>query len=128
MTTADMTPPKDQARGLVARAKRALDRKPDATRCDLTRETVEGLIHAYEQLEAENAELRAKLDEVEVQAACQMMIVGFMLDCNAIGIPGAAENLVRKIKDRAALTEQANIRSPVQSEMAKMVDPRKDGK
>ena len=41
--------------------------------------------------------------EAETNAECRKMIAGFMLECNAIGHIGAAENLVRSIKQYAAL-------------------------
>ncbi|WP_136685651.1 hypothetical protein [Falsirhodobacter xinxiangensis] len=128
-----MTPPKDQAPWLVARVKRALDRKPDATRCDLTRETVEGLIHAYEQLEAENAELRGKLEKVEareivrgVWGRCEAMENEAYaklekrdgMDEHEVGFwrgQKLAAKSIRRSTEMPPLTEQANIRSPVQS-------------
>lgn len=37
-----------------------------------------------------------------VPEICRKLVVGFMLDCNVIGLHGAAENLHKGIKERAA--------------------------
>ena len=42
----------------------------------------------------------------ETCKAAQRLIHGFMLDCNAIGLQGAAENLHRGIKQTAAMAQQ----------------------
>lgn len=38
------------------------------------------------------------------------LIAGFMLDCNAIGVHGAGENLVRAIKERIAAYRSAGVK------------------
>lgn len=45
--------------------------------------------------------------ELEMFKQCQRLLYGFMLDTNAIGLTGAAENLARGIKDHAITPEKA---------------------
>ena len=42
-----------------------------------------------------------------VAADSVKLVAGFMLDCNAIGVTGAGENLVRSIKERIAVYRAA---------------------
>lgn len=54
------------------------------------------------------AALRAGLPEDgALLRACQRRIHGFMLDCNAIGLLGAAENLHKGLKQDAAMLAAA---------------------
>lgn len=54
--------------------------------------------------------IRAQMVEEEKDKACRLLISGFMLDCNAIGYIAAAENLVRGIKEYAALAACKGVR------------------
>lgn len=72
-----------------------------------------------EQLEAENADLRGKLERAYDDGLRKASEIAQHHKRNHYR---AASDIKSDID--ATLTEQANIRSPVQSEMAKMVDPR----
>lgn len=45
--------------------------------------------------------------ELEMFKQCQRLLYGFMLDTNAIGLTGAAENLARGIKEQVITQEKA---------------------
>tara|TARA_B000000460_G_scaffold248815_2_gene227340 strand:- start:5419 stop:5748 length:330 start_codon:yes stop_codon:yes gene_type:complete len=44
----------------------------------------------------------ARPPDVVVGADSTKLIAGFMFDCNAVGVEGAAQNLVKSIKERCA--------------------------
>lgn len=124
-----MTPPKDQAPGLVARINSCLlnfTGQADGP-MGLLRDAADRIT----QLEGENAELRGKLDRTE--RLCDLVD---SMGSDARHQRNAAETALRRIAEgnlgdapwqanyerirevaRAALTEQANIRSPMQSQI-----------
>lgn len=98
-----MTPPKDQAPGLVARLARY--GKPSlepSIIADYSEELAQQAHDRIKQLEAENAELRGKLEKAEKTLTTAMKLAAM------------------------DLREQANIRSPVQSLVRDQYNPEDD--
>lgn len=120
-----MTTPKDRAPGLIERLRDTSVWHQEKVTHTLRRYRVDRIEAStrIKQLDAENAELRGKLERVKpaliwAEPALRRYLNRLMLDDH----DEAAEFAYQMVQD--ALTEQANIRSPVQSQMAKMVDPR----
>lgn len=119
-----MTPPKDQAPGLVARLRIKGRTEGEMSSHTYHRHSVERIEAAdrIEQLEADNADLRAEV--LRLQRFVPQSVVECRGDkcrepwCASCFGWDDAEAYV------AALTEQANIRSPVQSEIKERFDPR----
>lgn len=106
-----MNPPKDQAPGLIERLR---DKRKTVAWFPLVAEAA----NMIEQLEAENAELRGKLEKAQDEAinSCAAYVN------LTYGITALYNPIDRKrIKD--TLTDQANIRSPVQNLVRDQYNP-----
>lgn len=119
-----MTPPKDQAPGLIERLRA---KHPSLVTQSFIMAEAADMI---EKLEAGNAELRGKVEKAEAKALtnaalwCRELAEGYRNSPAKVEALRAAEQEI--LRSRAALTEQANIRSPVESQIRERYNPEDD--